>query len=923
MEKTMRSKTRDFVSVQNGDCLSKMPTATAEQLNIAKILSKPGDEVDLRKYVVQLQELTACTEDQAVTALYDCENNLERAVELLLDKLRFGNDEEWYTTGKKPPRPKHSSPNDSDFICVDAPSQVESDHMDNDKSILSIQNDSQRKDDSCSASTEVAKSEALESVPRKRDNRRRSSASAQKSGGNVDGVIRRTEVSESKSSRPPITDVSEPKPRSRFPVSDAWDPYTEYGEWGGEAIEVINSNASISRGLQEEVVLPDELLVDTDAHDIKASLEQPVESDTHSVNDELSPKSVSFADPDSIFVTKALSKTPPPAFTNLPDAPVFIVPEVLPKSISKWPFKFCGESCSSFKSILTPSLSTNPLSPKENVHRTTQRASTCTSKARAEIEPQDYCQFVPSPSPSKSKATNFDVNKPGGARSLLENPTTSDTKAELVPTTYSTNHFQNVNVAPKVSGTFSAPQKQPPTANFGSDGTSGQSNFLESSLKSYILDNLPSEMNKLSVSEPAQTTKVSQYSLQTSVPQASSSSSFSHNQGGTASSMPHSVNKAQLPHISNHASIHTAQQPTVSSATQAHQQTAPVPPGLPHFIGQFAPPAYMFNLPGGSGNAPTIFDLDQFQLLQQQQRMLYDMHLQHQAATTVQSHLTSTADAPTSSKSMTHSIPGTMGHVTAANAGIRPDMLTSAMGHAPQMMPTGHSYFPYPGFVLMNGYPNAFLNQQQQQSGQDTGPGQGGAGHGSSPITQHQQQPNSSAQSYSGMKSVNTGYDDLFDMKYGDPAKQVGFKNTGNPNYGSFQGQIPSTEVVGSKLSSSAHSTSGVLTQGFNANSGTGQPFSPQFYPSAPYITAAVAVAAAAAASAQQQHQAAHAGGPVAGSANQSNAGAPSVNSSGTQVGGSNALHASNGANQAMILGPSGSNLHAHHHQRSVMPQQY
>ncbi|KAG5446268.1 hypothetical protein CSKR_110310 [Clonorchis sinensis] len=718
----------------------------------------------------------------------------------------------------------------------------------------------------------------------------------------------------------------------------AWDPYTEYGEWGGEAIEVINSNASISRGLQEEVVLPDELLVDTDAHDMKyvrisnltlltrAPLEQPVESDTHSVNDELSPKSISFADPDSIFVTKALSKTPPPAFTNLPDVPVFIVPEVLPKSISKWPFKFCGESCSSFKSILTPSLSTNPLSPKENVHRTTQRASTCTPKAMAEIETQDYCQFVPSPSPSKSKATNFDVNKPGGARSLLENPTTSDTKAELVPTTYPTNHFQNVNVAPKVSGTFSAPQKQTPTANFGSDGTSGQSNFLESSLKSYILDNLPSEMNKLSVSEPAQTTKVSQYSLQTSVPQASSSSSFSHNQGGAASSMPHSVNKAQLPHISNHASIHAAQQPTVSSASQAHQQTAPVPPGLPHFIGQFAPPAYMFNLSGGSGNAPTIFDLDQFQLLQQQQRMLYDMHLQHQAATTAQSHLTSTADAPTSSKSMTHSLPGTMGHVTAANAGIRPDMLTSAMGHAPQMMPTGHSYFPYPGFVLMNGYPNAFLNQQQQQSGQDAGPGQGGAGHGSSPISQHQQQPNSSAQSYSGMKSVNSGYDDLFDMKYGDPAKQVGFKNTGNPNYGSFQGQIPSTEVVGSKLSSSAHSTSGVLTQGFNAGSGTGQPFSPQFYPSAPYITAAVAVAAAAAASAQQ-HQAAHAGGPVAGSANQSNAGAPSVNSSGTQVGsgagGSNALHASNGANQAMILGPSGSNLHAHHHQRSVMPQQY
>ena len=107
-----RGKGRDIVG-ENGDYLSKMPTATAEQLNIARILVKQDDEMNLRQFVIQvityyfdniflqLQELTECTEDQAVTALYDCENDLERAVELLLDKFRCGVEEEWHTSTKK------------------------------------------------------------------------------------------------------------------------------------------------------------------------------------------------------------------------------------------------------------------------------------------------------------------------------------------------------------------------------------------------------------------------------------------------------------------------------------------------------------------------------------------------------------------------------------------------------------------------------------------------------------------------------------------------------------------------------------------------------------------------------------------------------------------------------------------------------
>lgn len=77
---------------------------------------------------------------------------------------------------------------------------------------------------------------------------------------------------------------------------------------------------------------------------------------------------------------------------------------------------------------------------------------------------------------------------------------------------------------------------------------------------------------------------------------------------------------------------------------------------------------------------------------------------------------------------------------------------------------------------LQNGYPNAFINQQQPQHhpGHDGVQGTGGSTHSSSP--QSQNTVNQSHQQFSGnMKSVNTApvssYDDLLDLKYRD-AKQ-------------------------------------------------------------------------------------------------------------------------------------------------------
>ncbi|VDP82801.1 unnamed protein product [Echinostoma caproni] len=841
----MRVKGRDNVSVENGDCLSKMPTATAEQLNIAKMLSKPGDDVDLRTHVQKLQELTECTEDQAVTALYDCENNLQRAVELLLDKFRCGNDEEWHTTGKKS-KPKNI-PGDADTSSVDLRSDKGLSNEEVRKT-ATASNEGDTFTSKDARQSDLVKTESWSGSTRK-DGRGRKSAVTYK------GSNRRNDVSVNPSDQVPVTELNEVNNKGK-----AKTPF---------------DNETIEEWCPEQSNLPPELFVDTEHSGAKdTNVENQPTSSAPSMNTTASPSLSALPEVDSLFISKALSLTQP-----------------------------------------------------------------CFTKSCPDPESQDF-SYAPQ-SPSKSPTVGFDVNKPNTPRSLLEDPSHPDAKVEQVSSNFANTHFQNVTPVPKTTTAYSSGTKTQQPASFESESGTNQSTFLEPSFKNYLLDGLSSDVSKMSVGEASNTgVKPSQFNLQQPVSQGpQTQSSFSHNQGGAAVSMSSQMSKAPLSHISTHNPLHSSQQPVVSSAAQSQQQSVTLPPGMPHFISQFAPPAYhMFNLPGSSSNAPTLFDLDQLQLFQQQ-RILYDMHLQHQAATTAQSLLPSTADSTSTSKTSSHNVAGSMGHVTAAGAGIRPDMLASAIGHAPQMLASGHPYFPYSGLVFMNGYTNAFLNQQQQQqpSGQDTNQSQSST-HCGSPITQPQAQSSGQPQSFGGLKQVNAGvggYDDLMDMKYGDPTKQVGFKNNSNqPNYGSFQ-TAGASESVGQKLSNAHQSGAGPLTQGsFNttASGAHTQHFPPQFYPPAatsPYLTAAaVAVAAAAAASVQQQ-QASVGGGPSSANPNQSNAGGGGNTSGqgstgGTGTGGtSNAsgqLHLTGNPAQPLVLGAAGGGLHHRHHQRSVMP---
>lgn len=415
-----------------------------------------------------------------------------------------------------------------------------------------------------------------------------------------------------------------------------------------------------------------------------------------------SPSLTTLADADSLFISKAVSKPPPPAFAHLPDIPVFIVPDLFPRSNSRWVFKFGGETVSPVKPKTDlPAPSSVQATKESGSHAScTGLAQSCYSKSRPDTESQDFPSYTPPL--SKSPTVGFDVNKANATRNLLDDPARSDAKVEQA-SEFTNAHFQNVTPVSKNAAAFSSSAKTQTSASFEPESGAAQNTFMEPSFKNYLLSDLSNDVNKMSVGEPTSTgVKSSQYNLQQPVSQGPQAESFSHNQGGSAVSMSSQLSKAPLSHISGHNALHSSQPPVVSSAAPSQQPSVTLPPGMPHFIGQFGPPAYhMFNLPGSSSNPPALFDLDPIQIIQQQQRMLYDMHLQHQAATTAQSLLPSTADSTSTSKPSSHNVAGSMGHVTAAGAGIRPDMLASAMGHAPQMLTPGHPYFSYPGLVFM------------------------------------------------------------------------------------------------------------------------------------------------------------------------------------------------------------------------------
>lgn len=68
-------------------------------MRIASLMSDKKDENDLKPKIEQIIELTGASRDDAAVALYDCDNDTAKAVEMILDGDSL--DSEWQSTGRK------------------------------------------------------------------------------------------------------------------------------------------------------------------------------------------------------------------------------------------------------------------------------------------------------------------------------------------------------------------------------------------------------------------------------------------------------------------------------------------------------------------------------------------------------------------------------------------------------------------------------------------------------------------------------------------------------------------------------------------------------------------------------------------------------------------------------------------------------
>lgn len=396
--------------------------------------------------------------------------------------------------------------------------------------------------------------------------------------------------------------------------------------------------------------------------------------------------SIDAQDSDSLFTTVAKSRPPPRAFDGIVDA-LFIAPEILKNIDPKWKHTFgCDALLSSFaqdfvkhSNRMNNDVIDNLSSHVDQAKQVTNDLSDLSSKKFP------YTSQIP-----LSTNSNGFENKSASALNVLIDNKMEDKINSI--SDYTSRHFEDNTVAPT---SFSDIHKQ--NVSMTTSNSSSQTTYIEPVIKNY-LEGLSENINKLNVSEGVNHNQKSAHFVMHQQSQTPTQISFPHSQSlNTAPIQQHSLSKLQMHATTNGSNF---SQPITSSNQLHSQQPTTLPPGMPHFISQFAPPTYhMFNLPGNSNAGPTVLDFDHLQILQQQ-RLLYDIHLQHHSVTTSQNMLVSNNDTSNSGKTVNH-MSGHLGHVTAASSAMRPDMLTPTIGHSPQMMAPSYPYFPHPGWVLM------------------------------------------------------------------------------------------------------------------------------------------------------------------------------------------------------------------------------
>ncbi|VDD74138.1 unnamed protein product [Mesocestoides corti] len=634
------NKSKKGQAAGSGSSTSKMPKATVEQLNLALLLDKKID-VDAYEFKLQqIQECTACTKDEAIAAMHDADNNVHLAIENLLDQKSENDD--WKDTVTKRSRSRKQAevkPN----VPLSAPNNTES----------ISQNDESR------SLSDLRSQKTLNSVSTKK-----SSAKPQAVPNLANGLSSDSLLPDSASTQPDAE------------RDENWD--LDCGEWRGEAIEVVNSASSLKVNIHEDSELlrlvtcdsPEPQQTPSDIEEIKVEDEPEkasggalAEDRGADVSQQSKPVKASGESVESIkaWLFSTYARSAPPPSSHIPKVPVFFAPGsrnsvVSPSAQALERGTTQTQNTSPLRQLEFPC--TNPpqnLEPLKSDHHPERKPRTKNqlTDASNRLKAQNQCGFSPvmttllHPIPKLQQ----DLQTDHAYSAAIQNTSAlKEAYAKLqdhesppsCPPNQPVNNFENPSPYEyNLLGELSQNIKQ-----VGLEPQSGKSDAFTQSLSS---------------NQPEVIMPPSYHSMQPAKPVVSQPPQINK----PVSTMPPSAN----------------QQPLSTTQPQLHPA---MHPGLPQLLSQFQTTFPMYNLPSGSGTAaPHLFDLDQLQALQQQQRMLFELQQsqqqqQSQSVATEPNLPNTCADVLPSSKS---SVP--MHHVTTPN-----------VGH-------GFTFLPYHGMVLM------------------------------------------------------------------------------------------------------------------------------------------------------------------------------------------------------------------------------
>ncbi|VDM30952.1 unnamed protein product [Hydatigera taeniaeformis] len=613
----------------------------------------------------------------------------------------------------------------------------------------------------------------------------------------------------------------------------------ECGEWKGEAIEVVNSAVNIPINIHDDTELLKLLTlesVETEKSDEtveQAEVVKDVEVKSAELKDvKKAPSKPQSEDQvkivrDRLFKKYARSLTPPPS--HVPSTPVFFAPG--------------ARNTALIENVPVPEGGTIQI-------QAINRDRSSGSDARVDRDADLPRSGQISKGKSLNNENSFD------SHDHIKSPSQCNFSPAVNTLLHSVRNVQpNLQIdqtyATSLQNTSAHKEPYAKVQDHGSPHSRTQAhsvnNFEGSKSYSYnLLGDLPPTVKQVSLE--LQVGKSDAFTQSISSTQSENVVSAPYNMQTTKQSVgqPPQMNKpiSTMPPNANQQSLPTNQ-------PQLHHV---MHPAFPTLLSHLQPNMSLFNFPGGSGPAapPHLFDMDHFQALQQQQRMLFEMQQsqhppQHTQTVANENNLpNSAADVISSTKS---TVP--MHQVTTANVG------------------SGITFLPYSGgMVFMNGYPNAYLGQQQPQTGgsQNQSPG-----HGGSPLSHpssQQQYPKSmnAPVNYAGYQGLRqSSFEDVGDILYSNLAKQMAYKHTSgvqsfyNPpmQQPSKAGSGPDLSLGGKLQQQAPGLPSAQQPQVPNAAPGV-QPqalYTPQAPGQYPFFSQPCMAMAAAAAAAQNQQQ--------------------------------------------------------------------